>query len=75
VAVSGVDLNEVGRSSEDLLTSRAALHKCSVRPRGRRTLSVYQPYLVRQKTETVSLNWREYKWPLFAAHLCTSTNF
>jgi len=44
-----VDLNEVTRSSGHVLSNQAAMHKHAVRPRGRRTLSAYQPYLVQHK--------------------------
>jgi len=54
VTVIGVDLNEIGRRSAYVLISQAAIHKRAVRPPGRRSLSVYQPYLVQPYTQAVS---------------------
>lgn len=42
-------MNKVSRSSGNVLSSQAAMHKRAVRPRGRRTLTVYRPYLVQHE--------------------------
>ena len=52
-----VDLNAITQRSCYTLSSKAAMHKCAVRPRGRRVLSAYQPYVSQHEAVRVCVTF------------------